>query len=404
MKRPSATRPTALLAALLSTSANAATLPPAATWVTTWFAPMVAVPPTTPGQYEGQTIRTYPHLSVGGPAFRLRISNQYGTDKLILGGVHVAAPGGRASIYPPSDTVVTFSGRTDVSIPLGATAISDPIRWAIPAQKDLAVSIYVTKSSVISDHQSPNQYSYVASGNMLSAPNFRGSPTIYDRPFLTGVDVVASPIAGSVITLGDSITDGSGSDYNKNDRWPDLLAAKLTGAYGNRVGVGNAGIAGNAIISEPAPTNPVATARINQDVLSQPGRRWVILLEGINDIGNTLVHPEESPSGEDLIAADRELIATAHGAGLKIYGATLLPYDGAIYYTTAGDQKREELNTFIRTSGEFDAVIDTDAALRDPSDPDRLLPAYDSGDHLHPNEAGDQAIANTVDLSLFPPP
>jgi lysophospholipase L1-like esterase len=395
--------PAALVAAAALFPAAVNAYPAKTTWVTSWFAPMVAVAPTAPGQYEGQTIRAILHLSAGGAGFRLRISNQYGTDYLKLGAVHIGVPAGRAGIRAGSDQIVTFSGRPDVAVPTGATAISDPIRADLPAQTDIAVSLYVTGTTTISDHQGANQYSYLANGNQAGATTLPGAATIYDRPFITGVDVALSPLAGAVITLGDSITDGNGSDYNQNDRWPDDLATRLIAVYGNKVGVGNAGISGNALISRPAPTNPVATARFDQDVLSQPGRRWVILLEGINDIGNTFCCGP-SPSGDDLIAADRLLINTAHGMGLKIYGATLTPYYGAGYYTAEGEQKRQQLNAFIRTSGEFDAVIDTDAALRDPTQPDRLNPAYDSGDHLHPNEAGDQTIANTVDLSLFAPP
>lgn len=239
-------------------------------------------------------------------------------------------------------------------------------------------------------------------GDQAGATRFSGAQTIHDRPFLTGVDVLGSARAESVITLGDTITDGNGSDYNQNDRWPDDLAARLTAAYKNRVGVGNAGISGNATISRPAPTNPVATGRFDQDVLAQPGRNWVILLEGINDIGDSFCCGP-SPSGAELIAADRQLIATAHGMGHKIFAMTLLPFKGAGYYSNAGEQKREMLNNFIRRSGEFDAVFDTDLALRDPAPTLRLLPAYDRGDHVHLNEAGDQRIADKVELSRFAP-
>jgi lysophospholipase L1-like esterase len=388
-----------LLAAAFALPAYAKPIP---AWTTSWFAPMVWVTPSVSGQYEGQTIRSIVHLSVGGPSFRLRIANTFGTDSLGIGSVHVAVPGGQDRIDPRTDRVVTFAGRTAISIPLGATALSDPIEAAIPGQVNLAVSLYLTQTSQLSDHQGANQVSYVAAGDMTGAPALPGAASIYDRPFLTGVDVVGTAASASVVTLGDSITDGNGSDFNANDRWPDDLAARLTAAYGNAVGVANAGIAGNAIISRPAPTNPVATARFDRDVLAQPGRRWVILLEGINDIGNTFCCGP-SPSGPDLTAADRQIIAAAHAMGLKVYGMTVLPFKGAGYYTAAGEQKRQVLNQFIRTSGDFDAVFDTDAALRDPSEPDRLLPGYDSGDHLHPNAVGDQVIANTVDLSLFKP-
>ncbi len=383
--------------------ATARTLPDI--WTTTWEAPMVSVTPTSPSQYEGQTIRTIAHISAGGHAIRLRISNEFGTDYLKFGEIHLAASAGNSVILSGTDHLVTFAGRKELSVPVGATAVSDPVSLEVPPGINLTISLYVTKTNQISDHQNSEQYSYVANGDLTAAKAMPGSTTIYDRPFLTGIDVLGSPIAGSVVALGDSITDGNGSDTNQNDRWPDDLATRLIAADNNRVGVGNAGISGNALISRPAPTNPVATGRFNQDVLAQPGRHWVILLEGINDIGNTLCCGP-APSADELISADRELIATAHGMGLKIFAMTLLPYQGAFYYTAAGEQKRERLNAFIRDGGEFDAVFDTDAALRDPKNLLQLNPIYDSGDHLHPNAAGDQVIADTVDISLFrqPPP
>jgi lysophospholipase L1-like esterase len=391
----------AAAAALLPALAQAAS-PPA--WSTSWFASMVAVTPGTPGQYEGQTIRAITHLSVGGMAVRVRISNEWGTGLLKIGAAHIAASTGNSRTRPGTNQRLTFSGAHQISIPQGATAISDPVVMDVPAETNLAVSLYLLKTDTISDHQGANQTSYVADGDQTDATSLPDASKISDRPFITGIDVMqpAGAAAASVITLGDSITDGTGSDFNQNDRWPDLLGERLVAAYGNGTGVGNAGIGGNALISRPAPTNPVATARFNQDVLAQPGRRWVILLEGINDIGNTLCCGS-SPDANQLIGADRQILAAAHALGLKVYGMTLLPYKGAVYYTDAGEQKRETLNDFIRNSGEFDAVFDTDKALQDPANPLQLNPAYDSGDHLHPNEAGHAAIANTVDIKLLSP-
>jgi lysophospholipase L1-like esterase len=389
----------AALAVLMAGSAGAAT--PQPRWVASWGAAMVATNPTPAGQYENQTLRTVTHLSAGGQGVRLRISNEYGTKTLSFGAIHVALSGGHSIIQPGTDHVVTFSGRTELQVPAGSVAVSDAVKIYVPGGVDLAVSMYVTRTDIITEHVWALQTIYIADGDQTAAARLPGAAQTQSRPFLAGVDVLGSPVAASVVALGDSITDGFFSDAGENDRWPDLLGARLRGAYGDRVGIVNVGISGNTILGDIGPT---ASARFTTDVIAEPGRRWAMLLIGINDIGKTQSAPDQAPTLESLIDADRQMIARAHDAGLRIIGMTLLPYYGAGYFCDAGEEKREALNAFIRSSGAFDGVVDTDAALRDPAHPHRLLPAYDSGDHLHPSEAGMQAIANAVDLSLFSVP
>ena len=389
----------AALAALAASSAAAATPPPA--WVASWGASMVPVTPSALGQYENQTLRTILHLSAGGTALRLRISNEYGAHTLSLGAIHIAVSGGHSLIQPGTDHVVTFSGNATLDVPAGAVAVSDPIDAAVLGGIDLTVSLYVTRTDTITEHVWALQTIYIANGDQTGAARLPGAAQTQSRPFVAGVDVLGSPAAASVVALGDSITDGFWSNSDENDRWPDLLGARLRGTYGNRVGIVNQGISGNTLLGDVGPT---ASARFTTDVIGQPGRHWVMLLEGVNDLGLSESDPSHAPTTDALITADRQMIARAHDAGMHIIGMTLLPFEGSGDYSVAGEQKREALNEFIRTSGEFDGVVDSDAAVRDPSQPQRMLPIYDSGDHLHPSEAGMQAIANAVDLSMFASP
>ena len=389
----------AAFAAIAASSAAAAPLP--LPWVATWGASMVPVTPPTTGLFENQTLRTITHISAGGTGLRLHISNEFGAHTLSLGAVHVALSAGGSAINPSSDHVVTFSGIPTLDVPAGAVAVSDPIDAIVPGGVNLTVSLYVTRTDVITEHVWALQSIYIVNGDQTGAQILPGSMKTESRPFLAGVDVLGSLNADSVVALGDSITDGFFSDGDLNDRWPDLLGARLRGTYGNRVAIVNQGISGNTLLGDVGPT---ASARFPTDVIAQPGRHWVMLLEGINDIGQSESNPSQAPTIDALITADRQMIARAHDAGLRIIGMTLLPFEGSGDYSVAGEKIREELNTYILTSGEFDGVVGTDAALRNPAMPEEILPAYDSGDHLHPNEAGMQAIANAVDLSLFAHP
>jgi lysophospholipase L1-like esterase len=300
-----------------------------------------------------------------------------------------------------------------VTIPVGAEVYSDPVALTVGAEQNLAVSLFVPgRSGPATWHAVGAQTNYVSTpGNHAADPAGGAFATQVTSWFwLDGVDVLAPAQDRAVVTLGDSITDGVGSTVNANDRWPDFLARRLLAAPAtHRVSVLDEGISGNRVLHNAPCCGVSALARLHRDVLAQDGVRWVILLEGINDIGfSGLTGPETAPhtnvSAAQIIAGYQQIIAEAHAKELKLYGATLTPFKGTIfpgYYTAAGEQKREAVNRWIRTSGAFDAVIDFDKAIRDPSDPLRILPADDSGDHLHPNDAGYAAMADAIDLALF---
>jgi len=376
-------------------------------WVGTWSAspqaPNLVGIPILPAGFTNQTLREIVHTSIGGKVVRARLTNAYGTAPLSIGAAHLAIRSTGAAIVPGSDRPLTFSGGSSVTIPPGALAVSDPVFLDVPAMGDLAVSIYVPgPTGPPTNHFFSMQTNYVSPpGNFVAAADmpvastetcisafgftFCSSPWL----FLAGVEVMASKQTSAVVTFGDSITDGAASTVDANRRWPDDLARRLLARKGNRdVGVLNQGIGGNGLLSTILGES--AQTRLDRDVLVQSGAKWVILLEGINDSQSAFV-------GDRLIAADLQIIERAHALGLKIYGATLTPAGS----TGNRELSRATLNQWIRTSGAFDAVIDFDAVTRDPSNPTFFLPIYDSGDHLHPNDAGYQAMANAIDLSLF---
>lgn len=248
------------------------------------------------------------------------------------------------------------------------------------------------------------QTSYVTAGDATGAAGFaQGSATtILTRPFLSNVEVLGSSQAVAVVTLGDSITDGYNSTVDADARWPDQLARVLVSRYGNKVAVSNAGIGGNRVLNDAI--GPNALARFDRDVLTQAGVRYITVLEGINDLGFSVVlPPDQEVSAQQVVDGYRQLIARAHERGLAIYGCTLTPFEGAGYYSDTGEAKREAINAFIRSGGEFDAVIDFDEVVRDPQNPLAFLPAYDSGDHLHPSDAGYAAMGTSIDPALFQP-
>jgi len=347
--------------------------------------------------FTNQTIRQIVHPHITGSQLRIRLTNKYGTTPLTLGEVHVAYAGQGASIIPDSDRIVNFSGNTSVTIPVGTDVVSDPISLDVVEGKNLAISIYVPYSSgPTTFHHLSKQTVYISTfGNKAG----EGTGTsfvpaqIESWYWLTGVDVIAPHnTKGTIVCFGDSITDGEKSTRNANHRYPDLLANRLHDA-GIAKSVLNAGIAGNQILSDGSSVS--ALARFDQDVLIQPGVTDVILLEGINDIGFS------NKNAEDIALGMKQLITRAHNRGLRIYGGTLLPFQGASNYTEEKEQTREKVNDWIRTSGAFDGVIDFEKALQDPENPEKLMPSYNSGDNLHPNDAGYQVMADTINLSLL---
>lgn len=356
---------------------------------------------------NNQTLREIVHTSIAGSRVRVVFSNAFGTVPVDIGAAHVALREKNAAIVPTSDHPLMFGGRQTFRIPPGAIAVSDPVDLTLPAASDLAIDVYLpgevgSGPSPLTMHTGANQTSYVSpTGNHAGDPSFEGSTPNRSWYLLSRVEVIAPPQTGAVVTFGDSITDGTRSTPDTNGRWPDELARRLAAQRGgNRIAVLNEGIAGNQVLGDGNPAAGVnALARFERDVLAQPGVTHVIVMEAINDIG--LARSNPAPSAEDLIAGHEQLIARAHERGLKIYGATLTPFEGAAYFTPEGEGKREAVNEWIRTSGAYDGVIDFDKVIRDPNAPTKFSPQYDSGDHLHPNDAGYKAMGDAVDLAIF---
>ncbi|MEU4221320.1 SGNH/GDSL hydrolase family protein [Actinoplanes sp. NPDC026623] len=387
-----------------------------AAWTGTWSTGVTgaATAPMPATVFEDQTLRQIVHVSIAGRSVRVRLSNEYGTEPLVIGEARIARRATAARTVPGTDRRLTFGGSSSFSVPPGAPALSDPVALTVPAGSDLAVSIYLPRRTAgATVHSSAFQTNYAAAGNVTRSPALTGATTSTSWYFLSGVSVAASPRAASVVAFGDSITDGAITTVDANHRWPDLLARRL-----GRLAVLNKGIGGNRLLYDGntlpdgqfAGLGPIfgdsALSRFDRDVLAQPGVRYVIVLLGINDIGqpSSIAPPSEAVTVGELIFGYRQLIARAHERGLRIFGATLTPFkDTTIpgYYSEAGEAKRLAVNRWIRAGGGYDGVIDFDRAVRDPAQPGRMLARYDSGDHLHPNDAGMQAMADAIPLRLF---
>jgi lysophospholipase L1-like esterase len=305
-----------------------------------------------------------------------------------------------AAIVKASDRVVMFGGSPTVNIPPGAAVVSDPVSLTLPAFAELAVDLYLpgdTAQSTLTLHNGALQTNYVSvTGNHAGEADFPGATTLNAWFFLARVEVAAPEQVGAVVTFGDSITDGTRSTVNTNNRWPDLFAKRLA-AQNIKLAVLNQGIAGNRVLADGAGVS--ALARFDRDVLAQAGASHVIVLESINDIG--IGRDGACPSAADLIAGHKQLIERAHARGLKIFGATLTPFEGAAYWTREGEVKRQAVNDWIRNGKAYDGVVDFDAAVRDPNAPTKIQSQFNPGDNLHMNDAGYQAMANAVNLALF---
>src|ERR1700685_2657043 len=362
-------------------------------------------------EFQSQTLREIVHTSVGGDTVRVRLSNAYGKTAVEIGDAHIALRAQGPAIVAGSDRVLTFSGRPAVSIPPDALVLSDPIKLNAPAASDLAVSIFLAQPTAGAGiHYSAQQTSYIGDGNLTSAASIANGASITSWVFLAGVDVLGPASAATVVAFGDSITDGARSTVDANRRWPNILADRLLAQHGREeLAVVDAGIGGNRILHDGSGNVEFgvnALARFDRDVLAQPGVKYVIVLEGINDIGHagTSAPVSETVSAEDIIAGLKQMIERAHEHGLKVFGGTLTPFAGTVfpgYYTPEKEVKRKAVNEWIRTGNAFDGVIDFDKAARDPQHPDRILAANDGGDHLHPGDAGYKAMAEAIDLSLF---
>ncbi|GAA1646553.1 GDSL-type esterase/lipase family protein [Actinoplanes couchii] len=344
--------------------------------------------------FEKHTLRQIVHTSIGGGAARIRLTNEFGTRPLVVGAVRLARPVSGGTIDPATDRAVTFGGRTSVTIPVGETAVSDEVSFEVPADGDVAVSTWLPSVTGPSTrHGIAVQHNYVAGGDQASAPKLSGIRTESSWFFLSGLDVRSD--GGAVVAFGASITDGLGSRFGANVRWPDLLSDRLRKA-GHEVGVLNAGISGNRFTADDRGESGVN--RFERDVLSRPGVRWVIISDdALNDLGAA-----DPPSVSRLTGTLRDLTARAHAAGVRVICSTLTPYQGAGYWSARGEAGRAEINAFIRSGGSgCDFVLDQAAATQDPSAPTRFRREFDSGDHLHPSAAGFQAIADAADLSWF---
>lgn len=356
------------------------------------------------------TLREVVYTSAGAQTVRLRLSNAYNHESVTLGSVHVALQKTAAEIVAGTDRAATFGGRSSVTIPPDALVISDPIQLNVPALANVAVSLYVPKPVLAGGiHYSSQQTTFIGSGDQTAATAFQPSQRIASWVFVNGLEAAAAAkTAGTIVAFGDSITDGAASTVDANHRWPNFLAARLSPKRKD-LGILDEGIGGNRILHDPISEvrfGVNALARFDRDVLAQPGVRYVIVLEGINDIGHPgqSAPPSEAVSAEDLIAAYKQMIDRAHDKGIKIFGCTLTPFEGTRshgYFTPEKERTRKAVNEWIRSSHAFDGVIDFDKAVQDPAAPDRILAAYDSGDHLHPGDAGYKAMADAIDLQLF---
>jgi lysophospholipase L1-like esterase len=388
-------------------------------WVATWATAERAAPPVvspvvgpafTAAQqaqlgFNNQTVRMIAPVSIGGRRVRVQLSNAYGTTPLKLGAVHVALRAKDSAIAAGSDRALTFSGQPTFTIPPGASALSDPVDLDVPPLGELAVSVYVPEAAgPPTVHTAALHTTYISkSGDATAQPSIEDGITTQSWYWLSNIQVLAPVDASTVVAFGDSITDGARSTPDADRSWPSRLARRLAANRDTaRIAIVNQGIGGNRILRDN--TGPNALARFDEDVLSPAGVKWLIVLEGINDIGqgaraNAL--PENAVTAAELIAADRQMIERAHLRGIKVMGATLTPYGGAAYSSEKGEAIRDALNTWIRTGGAFDAVVDFEAATRDPKNPKQFRPEFDSGDHLHPSDAGYQAMADAVDLAVF---
>src|SRR5882757_602085 len=395
-----------LCLASLAPAASAAKKPDH--WVGTWATSPVAA--NNPGAKfgapgtDGTTLREIVHLSLGGPSVRVIFTNEFGLDPLTIGAAQVALSSGASGITAGSPTPLTFGGQSSIIIPPGALIVSDPAPLKVAPFSNLAVSFFLPDQPVsqLTLHSFADQTNYLAPGNVISAATLDAPTEFFSWDFLKGIDVTADDKSASIVTFGDSITDGAHSTRDANARWPDILAQRL---HDNKktanLGILNEGIGGNRVLHDKAGTN--ALARFDRDVLAQAGVKYLVILEGINDIGNAQnpVHPKDVVSAQEIIVGLAQLTTRAHTHGIKVIGATLTPYVGAGYASPAGEAMRQAVNQWIRTTKDLDGVIDFDKATQDPANPAVFATANDSGDHLHPGDAGYKTMANSIDLSLF---
>ena len=390
-------------------------------WVATWTtalqltrapAPAQSTPPPaaagapTPQSinargFDNQTVRMMVRTSLSGRRARVALSNAFGSTPAQVSAAHIALRAKDSEIAPSSDRALLFDGKPGCTLGPGMVLYSDPVDLNVPQVGDLAISLYFSGATgPPTAHATGLHNTYVSDGDATSQPAMPNAVTTQSYYYLGAVEVLAPAGAAAIVAYGDSITDGARSTAETNHSWPALLAARLaTKKETARIGVANMGIGGNRVLRDG--TGASALARFDRDVLSQAGVRWVMLLEGINDIGREASVPAETVTAAELIAGYKQIIERAHTHGIAVVGCTLTPYEGANYQRENGEAVREAVNQFIRTGGAFDAVVDFEAATRDPASPKKLRAEFDPGDHLHPNDAGYQAMADAVNLSIF---
>ncbi len=407
----------ALVALLFVASAQAASKQ----WIATWAASPLPAGPALgpappPASFDNQTVRQVVRVSAGGDRVRIRVTNEYGAKPLRVGSASVALLDAQGQVVAGSQRQIKFAGQVGVVVPAASPLLSDAADLNVPALSRLAISLYFPESTgPCTCHAVGAQEAWVSeAGDFTSAATFPPKQVLQSRLFLSGVEVESAAGRGKVVAvLGDSISDGVGSTPGTNRRWPDLLADRLNaGKPRSAWGVANHGISGNRVLDDGAGQS--ALARFDRDILSTPGLTHIVVFEGVNDLGISwgapagpagerfrALQPAVKATAERIIDGYRQLIARAHAHGLKIYGATIAPYEGASYWSADGESHRQKINAWIRTSKEFDGVLDFDAVLRDPAKPSQMADGKHAGDHLHGSDAGYRAVADSIDLKLF---
>lgn len=410
--------PNILLATSLTCVAQQAALNPTAprpsqaTWTASWATsvqgPETSQPGVDPAKETDATVRQIVHLSAGGSNLRVQFSNAFGTKPILIDAAAIAAATSPANpaIAPGTSHPLLFSGSPSVLIPVGATFVSDPVAFNVAPLANLAITMHLPAApSVESAHPGSRATSYLLAGNHVPDPDLPAAEKVVRWMQIAEVDVTA-PAPRTVVALGDSITDGHGATTDGNDRWPDILAAHLQSAGMHEVAVVNQGIGGNHLLTNGIGQNLLE--RFDRDVLGVAGIRSIVILEGINDLGIVSRTPDATQAMRTNLVARMEsaftqVIERAHAHGIKVYGATITADGGSGYYHPNADDEaaREAINSWIRQPGNFDGFVDFDQVTRDPAHPTQLLPAFDSGDHLHPGPAGYKAMGNAVPLNWF---
>jgi lysophospholipase L1-like esterase len=381
-------------------------------WIPTWTTAQLLArtpPPATanananpPRGYSNQTIRMIVRASIGGNRVRVKLSNAFGSTPVTVGAAHIALRAKDSAIAPGTDRPLAFGGKPGAVIGPGVVLLSDPVDLNVPALADVAVSLYLPgETGPPTTHATALHTTYISKeGDATAQESIDDATTTQSYYWLYALEVMAPAKTGLIVAYGDSITDGARSSNESNHSWPALLAARLAaGKKPMHVAVANMGIGGNRVLRDGSGVS--ALGRLDRDVFSQPGVKWLMLLEGINDIGREASVPAETVQADDLIAGYKQIIERAHSHGIQVIGCTLTPYQGANYYRDHGEEVRSAVNAWIRTPGNFDGVVDFEAATRDADNPKKLRAAFDPGDHLHPNDAGYQAMADAIDLKLF---